>query len=64
MELYETGYKLHCRVPLGKALLLSLLYIFLLALSAGLALPFCLFHMGEMLANHTQLAKLDEASGD
>lgn len=63
MDLFETGYRLHCHVPAGKVILASLAYILIVGVTAGLALPFCLFSMGEMLINHTQLAKQDEANG-
>jgi hypothetical protein len=62
MDLYETGYKFHCHIPVGKVILMSFLYILLVGCTAGLALPFCLFSMGEILINHSQLAKQDESS--
>ena len=48
-------YKLECNVPAGKAVVASLFYVVVSLFTFGIAIPFCLFMLGEMLLNHTEL---------
>jgi hypothetical protein len=48
-------YKLECNVPAWKAVVASLFYVVVTLLTAGIALPYCLFMLGEMLLNHTEV---------
>lgn len=47
--------KLHCSVPVKTWLLESLGFIFFTIITGGLALPFCLFRIGEVLIRNTEI---------
>ena len=56
-------YKLECNVPAWKAVVTSLFYFVASVFTFGIMLPFCLFMLGEMLLNHTELIEEGEQAG-
>lgn len=50
----QNSFKLDCTVPVPTLILESILFLFLVILTAGLALPFCLFRIVKVLINHTE----------
>lgn len=50
-------YKFDCHVPLGKTLLASVVCVLLTAFTVGLALPYCLVMLAEIILNSTEVVE-------
>jgi len=53
----KKSFKLDCVVPTSTLILESILFIILVAITAGLALPLCFFRLGKVLINNTDVVE-------
>jgi len=51
-------FKLDCTVPVSTLIYESLFFIILVAISFGIALPFCLFRLGKVLVESTEMIEI------
>jgi hypothetical protein len=50
-------YKLDCDIPTGILIGESFTFLFHVLLTAGLGLPFALFHMAKVIIRHTEVTE-------
>ena len=51
----KKSFKLDCVVPASTLIRESVMFIVFVIITAGLALPFCLFRIGKVMINHTDV---------
>ncbi len=51
----KKSFKLDCVIPASTLILEAIVFIVLVIVTAGLALPFCLFRIGRVLINNTEV---------
>jgi hypothetical protein len=57
MNEQKRSLKLDCVVPASTLIRESILFIVFVLITAGLALPLCLFRIGKVLINHTDVVE-------
>ena len=55
MTTEKQAFKLDCVVPASTLIRESLMFVVLVVITAGLALPLCLFRIGKVAINHTDV---------
>jgi hypothetical protein len=50
-------FKLDCTVPVSTLIYESFFFIILVSVTFGIALPFCLFRLGKVLVENTELTE-------
>ena len=51
----KKSFKLDCVVPTSTLIRESIMFIVVVIITAGLALPLCLFRIGKVMINHTDV---------
>ena len=51
----KRSFKLDCVVPASTLIRESIMFIVFVIITAGLALPLCLFRIGKVMINHTDV---------
>jgi hypothetical protein len=55
MSLEKTSFKLDCTIPASVLIRESIMFIVFVVITAGLALPLCIFRLGKVMINHTDM---------
>jgi hypothetical protein len=53
----KKSFKLDCVVPVSTLIRESIMFIVFVIITAGLALPLCLFRIGKVMINHTDVTE-------